>query len=920
MDNIPSVQSRRRAPRKIHLEKWVVLGKKGPVSQWDPQLKAFLQNIDLAVWIGDKDECTLYANPKFCALTGYTLPEIVGRSGYDFDTPETVAKIRQVNTVDRGQGKSSAYEGELLTKTGEHIPVYITGAPLPGGGTLSVIQDLRPLKEKDTDLQIHQAYLSQLFYNAPDAIVALDNDEFILDLNPAFTALFGYTAKEAIGHNIRDLIVPPHSTDESNRLARDIRAGKKVYIESQRQHKDGHLIDVSLTGVNLGLADKQTGFYGIYRDITERKQYETDSASSRKLLFDILQGSPIATYIIDKNHRIVHWNRALERLTGRRAEDMVGTDRHWEIFYPEKRPMIVDHMVDGMKTSAILSRYYKNTDFSLSRFENGAVGDVFFADFPGGGKWLRFMIKPLYDLQGGVIGAIETVQDIHASHLNREALQERMNELHVLYRVHSHTRMAHDLERVLLDIAHDMPFAIARFQSITHAHITFDNKRYCSNKKYCSERKHFRFTHKMEEPIIIRDFQRGKIELGTIKKIPAAGKEPFLPEERKLMASIAQILCRHIESREIFDRHVKLVKRIHTGVFILEGGVFRYANPGFCRIFKTTESQVVDYPCENFFINCPLQNKPVVSSHQFRARRGDGAVIDVQMTTQTLTYHGRQGILGTIRDVTRLKRAEDRLRHFNDELKLKIAEKTRHLERANKRLLSLNELKDEFITVASHELRSPITAIRGYLSFLTEDAVAEALPDTVQQYLTRVNNNVETLNNLINNILDVSRLEGGRFAIKKTTVDLAQVARRIIDNLSVTAGEKKLDIRFENRVPGERCLVQADPVRIHQVFSNILDNAIKYSKRGKKITISLDKLDRMVELQIADQGIGIPKKQIPRIFDKFMQAQNAASRYRGGAGLGLFVAKKIVELHRGTIEVDSVQGQGTTFVVRLPAR
>ncbi|MBU1682580.1 HAMP domain-containing histidine kinase, partial [Patescibacteria group bacterium] len=292
--------------------------------------------------------------------------------------------------------------------------------------------------------------------------------------------------------------------------------------------------------------------------------------------------------------------------------------------------------------------------------------------------------------------------------------------------------------------------------------------------------------------------------------------------------------------------------------------------------------------------------------------------IDLDVVMQRIDHHGQEAILGRVHDVTLLKEAERRLKGFNEELKKTVAEKTQHLEEANKRLQSLNEMKDEFIAVTSHELRSPLTSVRGYLSFLVEKESLEELPEPIQQYLLRAYHNTESLNYLVNNILDVSRLEMGRFDLQLNPTDLIQLTKSTIDGVSFQIDEKKLKINFRNLTSSKKLMLKLDDIRISQVLRNLLDNAIKFSRIGKAITVKLRKTKHFAVVEIVDQGVGIPKAKIEQIFDKFIQVKDVDTRYKGGAGLGLFIAKRIIELHCGTIDAESRKRHGTKFTLKLP--
>jgi two-component system sensor histidine kinase VicK len=165
--------------------------------------------------------------------------------------------------------------------------------------------------------------------------------------------------------------------------------------------------------------------------------------------------------------------------------------------------------------------------------------------------------------------------------------------------------------------------------------------------------------------------------------------------------------------------------------------------------------------------------------------------------------------------------------------------------------------------------------------------------------------------------LDVSRIETDRFELHPTPTDIADLVQKIIKDFSFQASEEKLTIYFSNKL-NRSVTLNIDVVRIQQVLRNILDNAIKYSPEGRQIFVEIEIKGIGIQISITDQGAGIPKSQIFEIFDKFKQAKNIQTRFKGGAGLGLFIAKKIIELHGGMIWAESEIRRGTTFRIQLP--
>jgi signal transduction histidine kinase/DNA-binding response OmpR family regulator len=236
-----------------------------------------------------------------------------------------------------------------------------------------------------------------------------------------------------------------------------------------------------------------------------------------------------------------------------------------------------------------------------------------------------------------------------------------------------------------------------------------------------------------------------------------------------------------------------------------------------------------------------------------------------------------------------------------------LYEKTRELDR----------LKSEFVAVVSHELRTPLTSIRGSLELLGNPNYWEIRPQQ-RELLDICESNAERLLLLINDILDFSKLEANRMTLDIQPIQLSDVCEKAATNMRSLLEKKKLTLHLElPQAPGE---TEADAHRVGQVLTNLLGNAVKFSPPDRRIWLRLTEGEDWAEIHVEDQGEGISENDLPKLFQKFQQVDSAATRKSGGTGLGLVISKAIVEQHGGSIGVKSVEGQGSTFVVRIPRR
>lgn len=233
-------------------------------------------------------------------------------------------------------------------------------------------------------------------------------------------------------------------------------------------------------------------------------------------------------------------------------------------------------------------------------------------------------------------------------------------------------------------------------------------------------------------------------------------------------------------------------------------------------------------------------------------------------------------------------------------------------------LAELDKLKAEFISVASHELKTPINVVLGYLQ-LIEEGVYGTPTQRQQEILKTIDSQTRSLARLVHQLLDVSRFEAGGGKLDLRPTDFAAFLNDLETTFRVLALQRGVDFRVE-RVGILPEVVVWDPDRMNEVLGNLLSNSFKFTARGGTVELTVEGVGDDVHLVMRDTGVGIPGSQLPRIFEKFYQADNQKSAAHGGTGLGLAIAKQIVVAHKGTIAVESTVGVGTTITLWLPAR
>lgn len=244
-----------------------------------------------------------------------------------------------------------------------------------------------------------------------------------------------------------------------------------------------------------------------------------------------------------------------------------------------------------------------------------------------------------------------------------------------------------------------------------------------------------------------------------------------------------------------------------------------------------------------------------------------------------------------------------------------IEKLAQNLAEANEKLKELDQLKSEFLSLATHQIRAPLTAVKGYSSMLLEGDFG-VLPEKAKQSVETIMKSCQNLINIVEDFLNISRIEQGRMVYEKSVFDVKDLTEEVLNELKPNID--KAGLSLEIKLPPEKMQVNADRGKIKQVVGNIVDNAIKYTVHGG-INISVFKEQNNIKIAVKDSGVGIDPRETNKLFNKFSRTKDASKTNVTGTGLGLYIAKKIVEAHLGDIKVlsDGV-GKGTTFIIELP--
>lgn len=378
------------------------------------------------------------------------------------------------------------------------------------------------------------------------------------------------------------------------------------------------------------------------------------------------------------------------------------------------------------------------------------------------------------------------------------------------------------------------------------------------------------------------------------------------------------------------------------GLVVVDGtGIIRKINPRIVQMFGYSSKELLGQKIEilipkkarekhvsqrDGYVKHPEQRSMGIGM-DLKGERKDGSTFDVEIALNHFEVNGQRMVMGLVSDVTQRKEAEKELLELNERLENRVAERTQELENNMSKLIKaehdiiealnkereLGELKSRFVSMASHEFRTPLASILSSTSLLKKYVGEPDKADRQVKHLERIRISVRHLTNILNDFLSLDKLEEGKVEVRNSQFNLAEFCDEISVDTQDGIGKTGQEIRYKHDGIEE---IIADQQMLKHIFQNLLSNALKYSPEESKVLFNTIVKDKLLIATVKDSGIGIPKDEQANLFTRFFRAKNAFNIE--GTGLGLNIIKKYIEMTGGNISFTSEENNGTTFTVSIP--
>ncbi|MGB7921901.1 MAG: PAS domain S-box protein [Pyrinomonadaceae bacterium] len=766
----------------------------------------------------------------------------------------------------------------------------------------------------------NERWLSTTLGSIGDAVIATDAHGRVIFVNAVAQSLTGWKQKEASGKELAEVfrIINEDTRQEvESPVVKVIREGSIVGLANHTLliAKDGREVPIDDSGAPIrDETGEIAGVVLVFRDIAERKQAE----HSRGRLAAIVESSDDVIIGKTLDGIITSWNAGAERVYGYSAEEAVGSPV--SILVPSDLTDEVPHILEIIRSGGDFKNYE-----TMRRKKDGTQINV------------SLTISPIKDRKGNIVGASTIARDITEQKRSERALRdsemrltlaleaarmgtwqwdvksgdiswsESVEPLHGIApgtfggTFEAFTELVHPEDREMVS------GAIARsLEEKTDYQIEF-RVVWPDGSVHWIEGKGRAFYDDAGQPVRMIGLAIDITERKQAEEALRASEERY----RAFVAQSAEAIWRYE-----FERPVRIdlsedeqIEEFYRNGKLAECNDVMAQMYGFREASEITGARLGDLLVrsdpenENFLRACIRAGYRLDDAESSELDREGKQKYFLNNLVGIVEDGALRRVWGTQRDITVRKLAEEE----RDRLLASEREARARSEEANR-------AKDEFLATLSHELRTPLTAMLGWTRMMRTRDLDKT---TTAHALETIERNVRAQAQLIEDLLDVSRIITGNLRLDVRPVELLPIIEAALDSVRPAADAKSIQLQTAlNPLTGP---VSGDPARLQQVVWNLVSNAVKFTQKGGRVDVRLGRVDSHIEINVSDTGQGVSPEFLPHVFDRFRQADSSTTRAHGGLGLGLAIVRHLVELHGGTVEVESDgEGRGSTFRVKFP--
>jgi len=854
--------------------------------------RTIFENSAVAITLTDENERIISWNKYAEDLLHMDKSDLYMKLVSSLYPTEEWKKIRSENV--RQKGMQHHMETRVLKKNSELIDVDLSLSVLKNHegkiiGSIGVIKDITERKKIERALRYEHNLLQSLLDNIPDSIYFKDDKNRFIKVNKAKAMHSNVAPEEMVGKTDFDFLPEEQARKAFEDDEQMRRTGRFIINKIEKltsPNRSERWVSVTKTP-RYNETGEIIGTMGISRDITELKKANDEIKKSEKKYRNLFETAIDPIVVVDKNGFFVDVNQQVIKLLGYSKKELIG------------KKFSETGILTGENLSSALNNFFR-------RMEREKIPPYEIEVITKNGEIIPAEINanPLYE-DKKIVGDLIILRDLRERYKRREAeedLIESEKKFRDIFDATSDFLLYLDPKGIILDINNTAANMIGLKKEKLVGKPLSEIKGVFSRDDM---KKHLEAIGKVVRGEKINDYESELIAKNDIRYRFLFSNDSIIEK-----GEIKGILIRGrdvTQRQRAWDELVKLEEKYRVlaetsadGVLTIDPlGRLTYMNPSFEKMCGRRKSQILatifrEYLSEDSVylfqqISIDARNKDEkIENVELGLVHIDGHVVPIEVNIAPLKKENEfAGMVCTVRDITMRKRIEDELKKSE-------------------------RLKTEFMNIAAHELKSPVTPIKGYLDLIISDKDAS---EKIKNWARISLRNSERLLKLVNDILDVSRLDSDTMRFDMEKLSPVEVLDEIVEDIKPAVDYKKLS--FITNIPRDLPSIIGDRYRLSQVLKNLLVNAVKFTDNGS-ITIGAEKKDGHILISVEDTGVGISEDELRKIFTKFYQAYTGDDRRNEGVGLGLFICKEIIGKHNGDIWAESRLGKGSKFMIKLP--